>query len=113
MKPGMAVRGKVVTEQRPDVALVARDSVIDTPAGPAVLRPGADQGGTAALTPIHPVARNSMWYVLDEEKDAPLIAELGLGLPPASSVGRLSASGVADAEPPLLAGRAANTAEAP
>jgi multidrug efflux pump subunit AcrA (membrane-fusion protein) len=76
MKPGMSVLGRVIVERRANAPLVARSAVRQD--GERYWMRAADDRRDAPEVEVHPVDRNSGWYVLDEKQDAAVFASGGL-----------------------------------
>lgn len=66
MKPGMSALGRIVVDERHDVALVKRDAVEFDGERYLLRLPGAD-GSEARFESIAPLARNEYDYVVSEE----------------------------------------------
>jgi HlyD family secretion protein len=97
MKPGMSVLGRVVVDRQHDVPLVARHAVRFDGTEYSVRRPEDNATTTEGVT-IHPVARNSLYYMLDDETDAEAIVALGLSATmDQTRIGEAGAGGDAEA----------------
>ena len=77
MKPGMSVLGRVVVDHREDVPLARRDRMRFD--GERYWLRAGDV--TTEEVEVHPIARNGVYYVLDEEQDAAALQRMGIGGP--------------------------------